>query len=120
VSTSLELPPNVLAPSTARRWVESQGTVPASRLPDVVLLVSELVTNAVRHGPPESTIELSITASRGRLRVDVVGGSDYRPGRGGPGSGGGGLGLRLVEILSDRWGVAPGPPTAVWFEIEML
>ena len=40
-------------------------------------------------------------------------------GRGGPTwSGGGGLGLHIVERLASRWGVRDDPRTAVWFELD--
>jgi PAS domain S-box-containing protein len=84
------------------------------------LLTSELVTNAVRHGPnaPGDQIRLRVTVRDDAVRVEV---SD--PGVGFQHPAGrhadvGGWGLMLVAGLSDRWGVLDGAPTTVWFEID--
>ena len=86
------------------------------------LLVSELVTNSVRHGRPcpSGEIELSLHASPQTVRVEIsdagrgftvhprVAGQD-------PGSG---WGLYLVDALSDRWGTEHDGRTRIWFEID--
>lgn len=90
---------------------------------DVRLLVSELVTNSVRHSgthPPDS-VGLEVAVDRGTIRVEVRdGGSGFEPrpresDRNMPG----GWGLYLVERLADRWGVARNHFTRVWFEIDL-
>ena len=85
------------------------------------LLVSEVVTNSVRHGTNESSddIELSVDASRERIRVEV---SDAGPGfnpaaREQDADQGSGWGLHLVELLSDRWGTGLNGRMRVWFEL---
>ena len=84
-----------------------------------VLLVSELVTNAMRHGGEPIRLVANITASG--LRVEVYDGNvdafpairDLRP------DAPGGRGLRLVDALADRWGtIAAGEGKCVWFEID--
>lgn len=88
----------------------------------VELLVSELVTNAVRHGASDPHESILVRASRtdGHVRVEVCDeGTGFEPG---PDPRGalepGGNGLLLVETLASRWGVSPGQPSCVWFEAE--
>jgi anti-sigma regulatory factor (Ser/Thr protein kinase) len=89
---------------------------------DVRLLVSELVTNSVRHsgsGPPES-VGLDVAVDSDTIRVEVRDpGSGFEPrardvDRNRPG----GWGLYLVDRLADRWGVVRNHFTRVWFEID--
>jgi anti-sigma regulatory factor (Ser/Thr protein kinase) len=98
------------------------GRIPPERLQDVRLLVSELVTNAVRHADldPDEAIRLTVEQSAAGLRVEV-----HDPGRGFDWTGrdraadeAGGWGLYLVETLADRWGVDRTEVTTVWFEVE--
>jgi anti-sigma regulatory factor (Ser/Thr protein kinase) len=91
-------------------------------LDDLRLLVSELVTNSLRHSEMEAaeTVGLEVSASPSLLRVEV---SDAGIGfeRRAPTPDqehGGGWGLYLVETIADRWGVVRGERTRVWFEID--
>jgi anti-sigma regulatory factor (Ser/Thr protein kinase) len=88
----------------------------------VVLLVSELVSNAVQHGGPhgrDARVGLMVDEHEAGVRVEVTdaGGGDPRPGDGAidrPS----GRGLLLVEALASRWGckrMAVGK--TVWFEL---
>jgi anti-sigma regulatory factor (Ser/Thr protein kinase) len=87
-------------------------------LEDVRLIVSELVTNAIKHGP-QGRVKLRIRR-QGRTihgEVEDEGTSTFgfrRKARLGPD---GGLGLRVVDSLSDRWGVDAGT-ARVWFELR--
>ncbi len=89
--------------------------VEASTCDDVTLIVSELVTNAVRHGSGEAvTVALSVGDG---VRVDVRDGGgktvpairhqsdDGRPG---------GWGLVLVDRIAHEWGVVTSGFTQVW------
>jgi anti-sigma regulatory factor (Ser/Thr protein kinase) len=90
---------------------------------DVRLLVSELVTNSVRHSgasPPDS-VALDVAVDSGTIRVEVSDtgtGFEPRP-READRSKPGGWGLYLVDRLADRWGVARNHLTRVWFEIDL-
>ncbi len=87
--------------------------------PDVaVLLVSELVTNAIRHEPGE-TVALAIACSCGELRVDVHDTSRSLPVLvDAPADAETGRGLMLVATLADDWGVYRTPAgKAVYFTL---
>jgi signal transduction histidine kinase len=111
---------NPRAPWHARRAVEELGDAidPAVR-PDVMLLVSELITNSVKYGGV-GDLRLQIeSVAPTRVRVEVVDqGAGFVPkARDRPLTTAGGWGLHLVEELADRWGVHEGS-THVWFEID--
>jgi anti-sigma regulatory factor (Ser/Thr protein kinase) len=119
-SLDVDIPRDVSAPRRARRAVEELGVAidPAIQH-DVVLLVSELVTNSVKYGA-DGDLRLQIEApAPTRLRVEVVNqGASFEPqARTRPATEPGGWGLHLVETLADRWGVHAGS-THVWFEID--
>ncbi|MFL5847018.1 MAG: ATP-binding protein [Solirubrobacteraceae bacterium] len=108
------------APADARRAVEAfAASVDPALVPDVKLLVSELITNSVKYGG-EGEVRLQLLSEHeGHIRVEVVDqGSGFIPvARDRPATEAGGWGLHLVETLTDRWGVHEGS-THVWFEIE--
>lgn len=90
-----------------------------------VLLLSELVTNSVRHsasGLPGRTVTVTVLSSSEITRVQVtdMGGTTVpalRPGVSGMADGG--RGLRLVDALAARWGFEQdGGHTTTWFEIQ--
>jgi len=107
------------APASARRAVEQfAATLDPELVPDVKLLVSELVTNSVKYGG-EGELHLQMRSDGERhIRVEVVDqGSGFVPvARDRPATEAGGWGLHLVEALTDRWGVHEGS-THVWFEV---
>jgi anti-sigma regulatory factor (Ser/Thr protein kinase) len=121
ISVQLESgPPAVGAARTAIDCVADR--VEAETLEDVRLLVSELVTNSIRHsGTGESSqVRLDLLVSPETLRVEVAdAGSGFEPRPRVRGqSKGSGWGLYLVDRLADRWGVVNDRLTRVWFEID--
>ncbi|MEV7175158.1 ATP-binding protein [Kitasatospora sp. NPDC093679] len=86
---------------------------------DVLLMVSELVTNACLHaGGPR---ELVLQRTGGGLRVEVSDDSVDLPvlQTDRPRSSPGGHGLRVVDRLAASWGSVPRPPgKTVWLEVE--
>lgn len=87
------------------------------RADDLLLIVSELVTNAVVHGP-DSELELTLTGTPTLVRVEVrdAGTTNFDwPEH--PGNGHWGLGL--VGIFGDRSGVTRTPTTVVWCELDL-
>lgn len=106
----------------ARRALEPLGSyVDPDTLDDARLLTSELVTNAVRHGPPAAgaAVGLRVFVRTDAVRIEVVdvGGGFVPPMPSGPEEVGG-WGLVLVDRVAARWGVSDGGPTTVWFELD--
>jgi anti-sigma regulatory factor (Ser/Thr protein kinase) len=96
----------------------------APRLDDARLVISEVVTNAIRYGATDGRDEIAlvIDVDGGRLHVEVeqtLPALDVRPVEQRLSAvEAGGFGLHIVDALSDRWGVEPGPPGCVWFEFR--
>jgi anti-sigma regulatory factor (Ser/Thr protein kinase) len=84
------------------------------------LLVTELVSNSVRHARAD-TVVLKVLVGRTAVLTEVT---DEGPGfdpeqTGQPGTDDSGWGLFLVERLAHRWGVAQkDDATKVWFELR--
>jgi anti-sigma regulatory factor (Ser/Thr protein kinase) len=98
------------------------GHVTAEVLADARLLVSELVTNSVRHASITTGDHVVLRAELGdSLRVEVCDpGTTGRITRRVPDLGGaGGFGLELVELIAARWGVRREDRTCVWFELPV-
>lgn len=124
---SLQLPGSRDTPRLARQDIVArlEGAVPAGLLDDVGLIVSELVTNSVRHADvgPSGMVKIHVSQKADRLRLVVTD----------PGSLAvphlveldldqpGGLGLFLVDQLSSAWGVTRdlSGETQVWCEIAL-
>jgi anti-sigma regulatory factor (Ser/Thr protein kinase) len=109
------------APRKAREaFAQFDHGLPPQRRHDAELLLSELVSNAVKYGEG-SQLVVHFERDDGCFRTEVVDQGDgfirslrdredlYTPG---------GWGLPLVETLSDRWGAHAGS-THVWFEITL-
>ncbi len=122
------LPATALAPTLARLALDDAVPPPEldDRLQDARIAMTEVVTNALRHGgltPGVDMIRLTITADDDLMRAEVEqAGSareahavEPRPEDDAPG----GFGLRIVEATADKWGVEPGPPGRVWFEFHL-
>jgi anti-sigma regulatory factor (Ser/Thr protein kinase) len=118
---SFDVPVSVLAASAARDRLELfRSSWPPSRFEDARLIISELVTNSVRHGPPTAPITIRIEAEADQLRVDVIDrGSGFERPRRRHVASAGGNGLVIVDAIADRWGVRSGSPTTVWFELDL-
>jgi two-component sensor histidine kinase len=110
----------------ARRFADETltgwGLAGWERTGDVLLCVSELVTNAVVHGVPPGRQLLVFLRWDGRvLHVEVhdSGGGEPRARDGKP-CDEGGRGLLLVTLLSDKWGVRQRElGKAVWCEFRV-
>jgi serine/threonine-protein kinase RsbW len=90
----------------------------ADRLHTVRLLISELVTNALRHGDGEEPVELHARWGF-NVRVEVTDhGDGFAPTPRSTTDEPGGYGLFLVGSLADRWGVESDDGTTVWFELS--
>jgi anti-sigma regulatory factor (Ser/Thr protein kinase) len=115
--------PALETPALARHQLE--GWLPPSLAENergtLRLLVSELVTNSVRHvSGSDQPVVLRLLIDDRRIRVDVRdGGAGFRPGKPEPRGADGGFGLFLVERMASRWGVDTGDGTRVWFELDL-
>ena len=114
------------AATAARRALGGlRDLIGTQKLDDVYLLVSELVTNGVRHGGAGEDDVMELTALRhgNRLRVVVTDwgpGFDGRPRPRNRADQTGGWGLFLVERLAERWGTQRSDDaTRVWFELKL-
>ncbi|WP_406059059.1 ATP-binding protein [Streptomyces sp. NBC_01077] len=118
------------------RWGQAARSVPLARrelrrtlerwewgaVEDAAALVlSELLTNAVRHGRvPGREIETHFARVAGALRIEVHDASEKRPLMALPVDGAdGGWGLPLVDTLAAKWGIDDrrGPGKLVWAEL---
>jgi serine/threonine-protein kinase RsbW len=111
------------AASEARHALdEFEEEITAHRMRDVRLLVSELVTNAVRHAnlAEGDVIGLVVELADHALRVEVHDpGGGFVPSAPSPDPvRPSGWGLYLVAELADRWGVDSEDRTLVWFELD--
>jgi len=106
----------------ARRFITGLLGKQWPRLDDIVLLASEITSNAVRHtasGDGGSfDVTVSFFAAGDCVRVEVADqGSASEPRMTGEDDLGG-RGLRIVEVLADRWGHAGDElGRVVWFEV---
>jgi anti-sigma regulatory factor (Ser/Thr protein kinase) len=124
VSLQLELPRDLESAARARHSVD-ELELPEDLAGDVRLLVSELVTNSLRHAAlgPDDEISLTIDIRAAAVRVEVV---DRGPhfsfeGRADDPETVEGWGLYLVATLADRWGINrsdDGAGNCVWFELD--
>src|SRR4051794_11123914 len=117
---SLELPRSPQAPFLARRALaDLDGKIDPSVLPDIRLLVSELITNSVKYGG-DGPVRLEVTAEGGRGRAEIIDqGAGFTPGkRNADLDKVGGWGLHLGQELTTEWGTYEGS-THVWFEIDL-
>lgn len=106
LTLQLDLPLGVHAPATARRTLiavlVAWGFHDEAWLEQAALIVSELVTNAVRHGG--GRLSLAAEAHDGRVLLAVADSSSVAPRQRIPNDSGG-RGLTVIEALSARWGV---------------
>ena len=110
------------AASARNALLALDGRVRDELLNDIRLLVSELVTNSVRHSglAPHDSVRMQVQVTESTVRVEVADrGKGFEPApRDSDRSRPGGWGLYLVDQLADRWGVARDHLNRVWFEMD--
>jgi anti-sigma regulatory factor (Ser/Thr protein kinase) len=120
----VDLPDGLDAPRIARAFLAEHATaLEDSVRHDAELLVSEIVTNAVRHGRPNITLRLTLHPPGIGVAVH-----DFGPGiptapTGEPDlTSEGGRGLFIVAALASDWGIEPaisGTGKTVWFRLQI-
>jgi anti-sigma regulatory factor (Ser/Thr protein kinase) len=116
---AVDLPPALRSVPAARRLVAQLLAAWAAESfhDDAILLVSELVTNVVRHVSGQLALRVEVALSEPGLRVAVVDSSPVLPVPGARGPQGG-HGILLVATLADRWGSERyNGGKRVWFEL---
>ncbi|WP_104820041.1 ATP-binding protein [Kitasatospora sp. MMS16-BH015] len=103
-------------------WLPTADPDRLARADDVLIVVSELVTNACRHGGGPD--QLVLHATQRLLRVEVLDASTTPPQPRRPHSPTqvGGHGLHTVTLLASRWGATPhesGTGKTVWAEFDL-
>ncbi|MCZ0207978.1 ATP-binding protein [Streptomyces sp. UMAF16] len=127
----LEIRPDPAEVGRARRWTRSRlagsGITADEPLAEtLILLVSELVTNAVVHTGRPAVLRLCLpgaaagSGAPSPVRVEVADTSTRAPQPRCAGDDAtGGRGLALVECLADRWGWSPeGAGKSIWCELD--
>ncbi|KUN97623.1 hypothetical protein AQJ67_29860 [Streptomyces caeruleatus] len=124
----LEIRPDPAEVGRARRWARSRlagsGIEADEPLAEtLILLVSELVTNAVVHTGCPAVLRLSLPGGaqdHTTVRLEVADRSGQAPvPRCADGDATGGRGLALVDGLADRWGwSAEGAGKRIWCELD--
>lgn len=123
-SLDVLLPSSPQAIRSARQALDRLALdVGERKLEELRLLVSEVVTNALRHGSrgAEDWIGLRVRSEDDRVHVEVTDageGFEARVREARPDATGG-WGLYLVERLAERWGVERGERTTVWFDLAV-
>lgn len=120
LARQIELPRGPAAGSHARRILREDlsGAMSDEALDDALMVVSELVNNAVVHGSGAVVLKTRLCAEG--LRVEVIDeGTGNAAAIRDQGEGdGGGWGLRVVDALSTRWGAHEGT-THVWADLPI-
>lgn len=104
--------------------VAGNGMVPASVRDELLLLLTELVTNAVRHGGADNGLPVEVLVARSPrgLRVAVTDpgpGFEWRGREAATAPSESGYGLLLVDRMAHRWGIDRREnSTTVWFELS--
>ena len=122
-AVDLEFNPSPSVPRTARDAARALSPpVTERRLDDVRLLISEIVTNSIRHAGmrAEDWIRVRMRIGGGIVRIEV---SDPGTGFDQPAQpqplAESGWGMYLLEQIADRWGVNRNDTTCVWFELDL-
>ena len=121
---SRRFPATAASVGLARRFL--LGRLPAGcgeRTDVLVLMLSELATNAVQHAATEFEVSVRVSSDRGRVRVEV---SDSAPGyptlQEAATDAPHGRGLSIVRSLAEAWGVEmrhDRPGKTVWFSLPL-
>ncbi|WP_315095603.1 ATP-binding protein [uncultured Cellulomonas sp.] len=111
--------------ATGRDWIASEavlGGLAADHAPLLRLLSSELITNAVEHGPRSGDVTIRVRCVDDQIRVEVDDeGSNPPQLRAADFAAVGGQGMRLVDAYATRWGchLRGADGKTVWFDVPI-
>jgi serine/threonine-protein kinase RsbW len=126
MAPGVPVPLDVRAPGAARTIVAEclRGRVAASAVERAQLVVSELVTNSVRHSGRSAAdvviVRVQLTSTMVRIEVEDSGRGGVIAPRPPDLESGGGFGLNVVQALSERWGLerVAASKTRVWAQLR--
>ncbi|MEV7553155.1 ATP-binding protein [Amycolatopsis sp. NPDC089917] len=101
-----------------RAWARAElGDVSEAGLTDTILVLDELVSNALRHGERPRQVRLLRRPGRLRIEVDDAATAPAAPR---PPSGTGGRGLALIDACTTAWGQEHRDDgKTVWAELDL-
>jgi anti-sigma regulatory factor (Ser/Thr protein kinase) len=113
------LPNSPQSPALARMLLrQALAECPPPLIESAELLVSEIVTNAVRHAETGLVLEMTPTRTGFRVVVEDTSADNVVPVQPGPADADAGRGLRVVDALAGSWGWERTPTgKRVWFEV---
>ena len=122
IPITVELPFGTDAPSVARQFLATHAvSLPESLHEDAKLLVTEIVSNAVRHGAPFVTMQIRNDPFGVAVLISDEGPDlPQLPERRPDLEATSGRGMLIVDAVASRWGVTPKPANdgkTVWFEL---
>jgi len=113
---NLQLQPSAHAPRVSRSRLKELQDDLEPKYSDVAIVVSELVTNSVKHGNSTEEITVEVTADEDRVRVVV---RDDGPCFTKEATQSGGLGLKIVDQIAESWNVLKDGGCQVRVEISL-
>jgi signal transduction histidine kinase len=112
---NLTLESNRQAPRISREKLSEIRSEIEPRFDDLALVVSELVSNSVRHSG-RKTVSVSIKKTANLVRLEV---RDPGPGFDPDHTESDGMGLRIVSRVADAWGIDNDGACTVWVEVAL-
>lgn len=118
-AVTMHFEPGPEAARAAREAVRERlrGRLDEAILADMQLLVSEVVTNGIRHGAGQVDLEVLLNGGRALVRCQDQGPGFARVEPVPRSDGSGGYGLLLVDRLAKRWGIDGEDRPCIWFEL---
>lgn len=115
---------SLAGPAAARQEVRAQliPLLTGAELDDTLLLLSELLTNAVRHGGgARAGVSMRLAVAAACVRGEIAdGGRGFETASVAGPRDDGGYGLMIVDGAASRWGASRTDGHCVWFEIDRI